>query len=144
MIRWLRGLFSQKTKPICGGQGRCDVVDGLGRVVAKIWFARPDSDLQLEYVYAMQESLSNQKEILKFSKSSGGVKEFHKDVYLNKTIPFAKKIFIKSEGYKTDTGEDVGLLESDEQFNHIRDFHIHHLADVVSVAFSNVYAVKKN
>lgn len=136
-------VFVKKDRLYCGGSNLCEVTDRLGRVLCKIYYTRPDTDMVLEYVYAMQTCLTDETDVEKLISSKEKGFTFHKEIYLKTILPFAEKIFLRSEGYLDENGKKIDKQEKDVQYQYIKKYFSSHLAQLVTIAYSQEYSVKK-
>jgi hypothetical protein len=108
-----------------------------------MWFMRPDSEMRLNYVYEMQEGISSEENLKKIKASKNRPKACHSLIVNEIAIPFAEKIFIRSEGYVADDGKPLETKSRVEQFEHLKKYHSHNLADMTAKAFEVDGTVKK-
>lgn len=141
-MKIIQRIFSKKKKLTAGGLGRCDVCDGLGRTVAKMWYRRPDGNMKFDYIYNCQEKIlteSQIKEIAKDNTERRTSEIIARDLF----IPYAEQIFEKSEGYD-DNGKCVDKYSREEQFEYLKKNWPHHLIQMVSLAYNDETSIKKN
>ena len=144
MIRWIVSLFKKKKHPRCGGEYRCDVVDKWGRACASIWYRMPNADEMIEYVHDMQYIISDKEEIEKIALVKNKSKEFHLNILMPKSLPYAKKIFLRSSGFRDDKNKPIELGTVEEQFEQVAKYHSHKLLQLVQIAYNEEFALKKN
>lgn len=146
MIKWIKGLFTKKKSLICGGVGRCAVVDNLDREIGNIYFDRPTSKQKMDYIYDV-ENVANNKSKLKELSSEGNGDSVSKKAYevvINELcIPHAEKVFNKCDGYTDSDGNEISKLTREEQFNFLKEYYAHNLVDMVVCAFSIDEKIKK-
>jgi len=147
--KWiLRTFFGWAVRPIRPPEGgtecHIDIVDNWGRIVSKIYYTKPDSNALIEYTYVMHECLSDKKELEKIAKSPNKGVAFFNEIVANKNIPFAKRIFVRCEGYVDDKRMKVDDLERDIQIDYLVKYWVHHLIAMNNVAYQDRYKVKKN
>ena len=145
MMTFLKKLFAPKKKKlICGGETFCEVVDNHGRIVAKLYYERPNYDMKISYIYELQSVGSDKARLKELSIEKSMSKQCH-DLVMNECcIPFAEKIFKRSQGYITQDKEPIETLEPKIQFEFIKSYYAHNLIDMVTIAFGVNESVKKN
>ena len=145
MLNLIKKTFSPKKKKlICGGEAFCEVVDNLGRSVGKLYYERPNYDMKISYIYELQ-SVGNDRGKLKLLSTEAPTSKQCHDILMSECcMPFAEKIFVKSEGYTTKDGENIEDLNKEQQFDFIKTYYAHNLIDMVTIAFGINETVKKN
>jgi len=145
-MKWLKKLFARKPQMICGGTGCVAVCDRLGREMARLYFRRPESDEILTYVYEQQNAIVGKESKLRELQSINQDKQLNKmhemlvhDFYL----PWAEKIFIRSEGYLDGDKKSIDKTDAPEQFAILKRFYSHNLIDMTVAAFEREGSVKK-
>ena len=140
-------LFVNKRNYVCGGVGYIEVCDKLGRVVSKLYFNRPDSDMRLNYSYEYQDISSRDDHLreIKEDKEKGGntAKKIHEILERDLFIPEAEKIFSHCEGYLDGGRKLIDNLSKKKQLDFLKKYFRHHLVQMVTLAYDDASSFKK-
>ena len=147
MLRLLKRLFNNKRNLICGGIGCIEVSDNLGRVVSRLYFNRPDSDMRLNYTYNYQDISSHDEHLkeIKEDKERGGstARKIHEILERDLFLPEAEKVFHSCEGYFDSDKKSIDKLSKDKQFAFLNKYYRHHLVQMVTIAYDDAAKFKK-
>lgn len=148
MWKWIKRFFTPQKNFICGGEGFIEFVDALGRVKSKIYFMRPDSDMRLNYAHEYQDKTANDKQLreIKADQDKGGntSKKIYQIIIRDLFLPYAEKIFSRSEMYCDENRKPIDNWEKEKQFALIKKYYSHHLINMVTTAFGDDSTLKKN
>jgi hypothetical protein len=144
MKKFIRYLFRHKTRLNCGGEGYCVIKDFYGREMGRLYYQRPDSDMRFDYTYALMNSLATEPRLREIESAVDKTKKSHEIMIRDLSLPFAQKLFVRSEGYKDDAGRKLEAMSKEEQFKHIAKYYVHHFISMVSEVFTPESVLKKN
>jgi len=138
-------IFAKKVSPSCGAEESVNVVDRFGRTVARLFYRQPSGDMRLEYIDCRIGLLDESESISSIKNAGAGheTKAIYKLYRDELFLPFAERIFIRSEGYRTDNNKPVDVLSKSEQFEWLKKYYPDNLSDMTVIAFEPKYSVKK-
>ena len=144
---YIINIFSKKRQYICGGEGHIEVVDKMGRVISKLYYNRPTSDMRLNYTYNYQDISSRDDHLreIKEDKEKGGntIKKIQELLERDLFLPEAEKIFSFSEGYFDNNRKLIDALAKKKQLEIIKKYYRHHLVQMVNLAYEDTSTFKK-
>ena len=143
MLTLLKRIFSRKSRLQSGGNGCCDVLDPLGRVLGQVYYSRPTSEMRRDYLYNLHNSLCTESNLNEVSKAALKAKAVHDVLVHEITIPYAEKIFISCSGFEKENGTTLDSATQAEQFDVLKKYHDHVLSRLVDIAYSVSTTLKK-
>ena len=146
MLSLLNRLLNARTNAIpCGGEIRFDILDMSNRLIASIWLLRPDSAMKLNFVYETQNGLSSESNLreLQNTPKEDKAKKCHEIMWRDLCIPFARKLFVRSNGFNDENGKPLSILPKENQLQVIEKWYTNVLVDAVLYAFNDGLHVKK-
>lgn len=144
LLKKILSPFARPNKSFtCGGEGLITVTDIYGRISAKIWYDRPTSEMIMTYAWELSQITNDESNLKQIKDSENKMSEMHKVLWDKVMLPYAEKVFLRSVGYVDKNGEPIDRLTSQEQFEIIKKFNAHHLAQMAEKVFSSGVIVKK-
>lgn len=145
--KFIASIFYNKRQYVCGGEGHIEVVDKMRRVISKLYYNRPTSDMRLNYTYNYQDISSRDDHLreIKEDKEKGGntIKKIQELLERDLFLPEAEKIFSFSEGYLDNNRKLIDTLSKKKQFEIIKKYYRHHLIQMVALAYEDTSTFKK-
>ena len=141
MFKAIKKLF---TKPIplnCGGVGQVNIFDKNDKVTGTLFYTLPTANQKAEFMYLYQ-NICDRTVIKKLKEAKNPQAKLWENAVEDNVLPFAKNIFLKSEGYCIN-GDPIDDLEKDKQYEIIGKYYSHHIIKMVEIAFDEAYTVKK-
>ena len=135
-------FFNFNKKPIkCGGVGciEVSVKKPFGRK-GYLYFNYPTYEEILKFEWNYTNWLQNDTERTALNKAKD---ESYAMAAKKLFIPFAKKIFIRSENFTDDKGNSIDELPIEEQFNILQKYYGYTLVDMATEAFKVQLESKK-
>ena len=134
-------LFFKKEKIHCGGEG-CIEVKKKDSLFSKayLYYERPTYELILQYEWDYTNFLQSDTERKALEKAQ---KESYAMVAKKIFLPYAKKIFLRSNGFVDGKGNFIDHLSVVEQFEHIEKYRGYTLIDMATKAFQVDVTSKK-
>jgi len=130
---------------ICGGIGEIVVVDQYRRRLGSLFYNRPEYNQKAAFELEFQAYKLDETSLKKINQSPSAVIAAHNEIANNLYIPYAKKIFVTSKGFRYDKTKSLDDQSLENQFALLCKYHKNCLIELVEIAFRiNTKSKKKN
>jgi len=128
-------LFKKKKNSlICGGVGEIEIVGQFNKYLGSIFYKRPEYSDKLAFELEFQAHKLDEVSLKKINQSSDAIIQTHNEIADKLYMPYAEKIFLRSEGFK-DNKKPLSNYSRGKQFQILSKYYKNCLIELVESVF---------